>query len=280
MIGIIHTDGMPVIGHPLHDNYVTAIRNTFKQPYRRVRGISDLKGLDALFIVDELYGDVTNVWINDSFIKEVNNLKLRTVVFNFEKIENSVWSCNKNLFEKCKQIENLLYFFGDVEDREIHKGMLNKQLLTRETTLTKAKPEKNDRAIFVGQISPDVYTQRRQVLSDISKLNLPIDIHNSERRLTYNEYLTLTSKYRYVLNPLGTGHFLNLRFYETLQLGCIPIQQVTKKIVESYPELSQNVCLTFYSPNDIGNFFERKNFNPFNYYLEDYFNDIKLAQLI
>ena len=80
------------------------------------------------------------------------------------------------------------------------------------------------------------------------------------------------------MNPLGTGDFINVRFYEALKLGCIPIQQVTDNMIGMYSELSENICTTFKTPADVQ--LPTGSFSTFDYYLEDYFEDIQLNKLL
>ena len=132
-----------------------------------------------------------------------------------------------------------------------------------------------DRIIFLGQISSHVYENRRSILKNLIERGAPIDVFDSDRKLTYSQYLTNLASYKYVLNPLGTGEFINLRFYEAIQLGCIPIQQVTDNMLRSYKELTYNMPNNFKNGDDI--MISPSNINQKDrYYLEYYFEEINL----
>ena len=64
------------------------------------------------------------------------------------------------------------------------------------------------------------------------------------KKFSYSEYLNKLVNYKYILNPLGTGNFINIRFYEALELGCIPVQQITENMLNRYEEL--DYCLKFF----------------------------------
>ena len=103
--------------------------------------------------------------------------------------------------------------------------------------------------------------------------NLKILINKS---LTYKKYLENIASYKYILNPLGTGNFINIRFYEALELGSIPIQQITDKMQYWYNELDYSIKFTNAKNLNLNDF----KFKKYSYYLEDYFKDIKLGNLI
>ena len=85
--------------------------------------------------------------------------------------------------------------------------------------------------------------------------------------------------YKYIFNPLGTGKFINLRFYEAVKLGCIPVQQVTEDMVNWYNELSKGFM--FFEVNQIS-FDKLQKFESLSkeFYLEDYFESINLQTFL
>ena len=98
----------------------------------------------------------------------------------------------------------------------------------------------------------------------------------TDRKFTYKEYLTKLASYKFILNPLGTGDFLNLRFYEALKVGSIPIQQITSDMQSMYREL--DFCHTFIDADDL--YIPKIESKQLDYYLEDYFEEINLCKLI
>ena len=135
--------------------------------------------------------------------------------------------------------------------------------------------EKIDKVVFIGQVN-NYYPTRRKVIDEATK-KLNIDVIVTDRKLTYVDFLTKLNAYKYVFNPLGTGKFINLRFYEALKLGCIPIQEIREDMLNWYPELAE--CISFSSVDQIS-LDQLSNFqiDINNYCLEDYFNDIKLLE--
>ena len=113
-------------------------------------------------------------------------------------------------------------------------------------------------------------------MEEIKRMHIPIDIHITERKLTYSEFLDKLSDYKFIFNPLGTGDFLNVRFYEALEVGSIPLQQITENMKSRYKEL--DFCHTFLNASDFK--FPEINFKKMEYYLEDYFEEMNLCNII
>lgn len=191
------------------------------------------------------------------------------------------------MFQKeLEKFKNLYQFPSDVDDANIlNKKFIAKQLLSKDSQLkVSIEHEKKSNILFLGsskqrlinlKIRNPYYEARNQTLKDFKKIypNLKIMVNKSYK---YEMYLRKLASYKYILNPIGTGNFINIRFYEALELGCIPIQQITKNMIPRYKEL--NFCLSFFKPIDLNlNNFQ---FKKFNYYLEDYFNEIDLKNLI
>jgi hypothetical protein len=84
------------------------------------------------------------------------------------------------------------------------------------------------------------------------------------------------NKYRFILNPLGTGKFVNLRHFEAVRLGCIPLQQVVDDMVDWCQEIKKtSIC--FSDPMTIEDKIKEAHaFRPKEFFLEDYFADICL----
>ena len=119
------------------------------------------------------------------------------------------------------------------------------------------------------------------VLKDFSKnIDYPLEVIESNKVISYFDYLDLISRYKYVLNPLGAGSFVNIDF-ETLLVGSIPIQQLSKKMFGIYKELTLGQSINFSRIRDLDNInFNVFKPNNFSYYLEDYFYDNKLKSIL
>lgn len=275
--GIICNDSIESVGHCLFLNFRKALVNTLKVSFKEVRNQTDLEGLDYLIIVDEHYAPNVEIWKNDNFIATANDKNIKVLVFNFERIHSAQFPWNIDHQRKLQTFKFLQQLVSDVDDAKIlNKSVINKQFLSRDCELVKPV-EKKERVLFIGQIN-GYYPTRKLIVSSFNNLGIPFDIVVTGRKLTYKEYLDKLNQYKFILNPLGTGHFINLRFYEALKLGCIPIQQVVEQMLPWYEEL--NMSYSFLNIDkvsiDLLNKFQYK-FD--NYYLEDYFEDIKLKNL-
>ena len=82
-------------------------------------------------------------------------------------------------------------------------------------------------------------------------IDIPVEIIESTRSIKYEEYLNLISKYKYVLNPLGAGKFINVRYYESLFLNSIPIQEIIPKMKNYYKELTSGISINFVNSKDL-----------------------------
>lgn len=279
MIGIICQDSIDKVGHSLFLNFRLALKNYLKQDLKNVCNVNDLQNIDILIIVDEHYTAHVDVWKNDSFINELNDKNIKTVVFNFERIHSKSFPWNIDHQKKLENIRNLTQFVSDVEDaRYYNKPFINKQYLSKDTTLIVPVKEKKERILFMGQIN-NYYPTRRKVISDLCLTGMPFDIVVTDRKYSYTEFLRKINEYKFIFNPLGTGKFINLRFYEAVKLGCIPIQQVTEDMVNWYNELSKGFM--FFEVNQIS-FDKLQKFESLSkeFYLEDYFESINLQTFL
>ena len=278
MTGIICQDDINVVGHSLFKNYKLALSNYFQSVLQPINSIEDLNNLDLLIIVDEHYTPHKQVWQNDEFINAINKLNIKVLIFNFEKIFNSQFPWNISIQHYVEKINRRLQIVSDVKDAKIlNTSFINKQFLSRNTILEEPIDNKIDEILFVGQIN-EYYPTRREVLNGIQQINSKVRVIQSDRRYNYNEYLNLINQSKYILNPLGTGEFINLRFYEALNLGCTVIQQYTEEMEKWYPELNQSNVLKFKTVDD----FKNLNFSKVTTYeqkfLEDYFMEINLIK--
>ncbi len=268
----------------LFKNYKESLEAYFRAGnFKKVNKKEDLKKLKYLFIIDEFYGPNLEIWSKRDFINCLNKLNIKVININFEKIFSSIFPKNIKIQRKLKKIKNLKQFLGDIDDAEkLKKIFISKQLLSKKSEIKKFySTKKLDRILFLGSCEKNyhpnnAYAKRFKLLEELKKLDLPLDIKIANRKMSYNSYLETLSKYKYILNPLGTGNFLNVRFYESLEVGSIPIQQVTKNMLNKYKELKY--AITFFDSNDFKK--PNKNFLKMDYYLEDYFEEINLESLI
>lgn len=280
MLGIICRDNINEVGHSLFNNFRLAITNYIQEEQKDINCINDLDNITSLVIIDEHYTLHKKTWQNNEFINYVNSKNIKVVIFNFEKIFNSQFPWNIDIQNSCEKINNRIQLVSDVKDASIlNASLINKQLLSRSTVLANPVQDKKDEILFIGQIN-EFYPTRNIILNELQNSNDKVKIIKSDRKYPYSEWLDLINNAKYVLNPLGTGEFINLRFYEALSLNCIVIQQYTDNMLEWYPELNYPNVVKFKGLED----FSKLRFDSYvesqAVYLEDYFNEIDLINII
>lgn len=287
MFGLICNDKIDLVGHCLFLNFRTALYNILgKENFKDVCNVNQLDEITHLFIIDEHFGPNVNIWKSNEFIARLNDKKIKTYVFNFEPIYNSPYRSDAINHQKfLEQTKNLIQFLSDVDDyKNLKKGpFINKQYLSKDTYIKDATYNTNkikDKILFIGQAGGHAYTRRQETLRRLSDI-LNLEIVITERRLTYDRFLEKLATYQFILNPLGIGYFLNLRYYEILKLHNTPIQQITPKMLDVLPELKQNFSINFFEPDELRNInlldFQQ---NKTPLYLEDYLNDNKIIDLL
>ena len=92
------------------------------------------------------------IWMKKKFIDFVNVKKIKVVVFNFEKIFDSVHKLNIVFQEELEKFENLYQFPSDVDDAEIlGKKFITKQLLSKDSQIKNFyNTKKNNNILFLG----------------------------------------------------------------------------------------------------------------------------------
>ena len=120
-------------------------------------------------------------------------------------------------------------FVSDAQDAKVlKKTVINQQFLSKSTNLgIIPKTDKIDKFLFIGQWDGVQYVKRRDLINYMRIMGLEIDVVPTARSLSYLSFLSKLNEYKYILNPLGTGEFVNLRHHEAVRLGCIPVQQIT-----------------------------------------------------
>ena len=99
----------------LYNNYRLALENYFLiNKFCDIKCTNDLDRIDYIFIIDEHM--TREIWMHKKFIDFVNEKKIKVVVFNFEKIFNSVFKSNLLFQKELEKFENLYQFPSDVDD--------------------------------------------------------------------------------------------------------------------------------------------------------------------
>ena len=280
MIGIISQDDINIVGHSLFKNFRTALTNYLQVSLLNVNSIAELSNISTLIIVDEHYIPHKQTWQNDFFINAINDKGIKVLIFNFEKIFNSQFPWNIEIQHSVNKISRKIQIVSDVNDAAIlNTSVINKQLLSKDTFLSEPNNNKSDDILFLGQIN-EYYPTRNAILNELQQVSNKVKIIKTDRKYSYDEFIDIINGAKFILNPLGTGEFINLRFYEAINLNCFVIQQYTDEMLEWYPELNQPNVLKFKTVED----FKELNLDGVSTckekYLEDYFEEINLKNMI
>ena len=282
MVGIIVSLDMDK--HWLFKNYYYAIKNVFpNQNIKQVNSIDDLQNIKLLFICDEHYYYNKVIWMNAQFIHYCNQNGIKVVIFNNEKIYNSQYPWNEEIQRNVLQFNNRLQFVYDVDDSEILGSPINKTYMSKTfyESYNFSTINKKDKCIFIGNINSHSYENRLAFLNEI-KGKIDIDIIESDENRTMDEYLNLISSYKFVLCPFGNGNFVPMRYYETLFVKSLPLQQSNNKINNFFnTEISNKRCLFFETIDELIEnkpYFDNLEFS--GYYMEDFIIETVLPKIM
>ena len=131
--------------------------------------------------------------------------------------------------------------------------------------------------LFIGSLALPWYQKRVEIINKLTKL-IDFDVYENKFQ-TYSEYIRLLSEYRFVLNPHSmTLNGLTGRFYESLLVNSVPVQQIYDDTLDYYTtESNYQDVIYFQEPEElierIDNFeFDESFSNPnFEEVLTDYF---------
>ena len=267
----------------LFEYFRLALLNLFDDNLYLTSNLDQVNEINNLIILDEHFESHKNIILQKGNIDKLNKQNCNVIIFNFEKIYNSHFKFNQVNQRKFNKIKNLTHILSDVEDiKKLGTPFMNKQLISKEYQINFDLPQKKNEILFIGQIKGNAYKKRRQTISKLSQIfHLPFTCKFPNRNLNFEDFLYELSKYKFVLNPLGAGHFINVRYYESLLVNSIPIQQQTANMKSYFNELTDNFSINFdtidLSLNRKINKFEYKSFN---YFLEDYFHDVNFSSFL
>ena len=147
VIGIICKDDIAALSPSLFLNFRLGLTNYLKTKFVEVSEVSDLQDITTLIIVDEHFGPHVSIWKDDpQFVNELNDRKIKTIVFNFEKIFNSKFPWNADHQKRLESINDLYQLVSDVDDAiALNKKIINKQLLSKDLKLEHHTVEKENR---------------------------------------------------------------------------------------------------------------------------------------
>lgn len=258
--------------HWIFKNYYHSILNVYGvSNVSRVQNVNDLDNIKVLFIGDDHFVPNKEIWMNDSFINRCNELGIHVIIFSNEKIFNSKFPWNEGIQKNVSRFTHLNQLVYDVDDSnilsvDINKTYMSKYFLGGVDMVT----EKKDKIVFIGNFNDHSYDKRRSFLNDI-KSKVDIDIIESDKNLTMNQYLNKISTYKYILSPLGNGNFVPMRYYESLFVNSIPLQQSTDGIINKFQnEIINNRGIFFTDIDELIDKLKVSTPLPNSYYMEDF----------
>jgi len=258
--------------HWIFKNYYYSLVNVYGEDnVTRVENINDLNNIKVLFIGDEHFMPNKYIWMNDNFIDKCNELKIRVFIFNNEKIFNSMFPWNEDIQKNVNKFNYYDQIVYDVDDSDLMGVNVNKTYMSKYFLggVNIAK-EKNDKIVFIGNFSNNTYDNRKTFLNEI-KNRVDIDILQSDSNLTMDQYLNKISTYKYVLSPLGNGNFVPMRYYESLFVNSIPLQQSTDGIINKFQnEIINNRGIFFKDIDDLIEKLKSPVSSNTPYYMEDF----------
>ena len=290
MYGLLWLDKTEEMDFSLFDNFKTALKNYLKVEILLVNKLEDLSKIKTLLVVDEYFYYHREFILDNSVKSKINERDIKLVMFNTEKIFKQPFKVNEDIYNQINQFNNKIHILSDALDiQKLSTPFPNKQLLSKDFEYDYLNENKQNELIFIGQVDGRAYKNRRKILKKVeSFINIPFVIQNTKRKLEYNEFLNILSKYKFVLNPLGNGRsqFLNVRYYEAVRLKCIPVQEITKNMLQHYKELQVLQSINFFNVKDL----KKVDFNSVNFKdelikdvplsLEKYFESVDLINII
>jgi len=257
-------------------NYKFSLMNLFDSELYEVDNKGELSDINNLFVIDEHFLPHKEFLTDLSTIQKINKHNVNVIIFNTEKIFNSYWPHNQKIQKKLSKINSMVQILSDVNDiKKLGTPFKNKQYLSKEFKFNNNLSRKKNKILFYGQLDGGVYKNRRIIINNFQKMfGDNLEVIKSTRDKSYREYINLLSSFQYILNPLGAGEFINIRYFEALAVNSIPIQEITNVMRDYYiEEISSNNSVFFSNTTELENFKlnEMKNYNFSNpFYLEDY----------
>jgi hypothetical protein len=283
MVGIL-TDIENYDRHWIFKNYFFSLKNVFgNEKIKIIKSYKDLENIKLLFIGDEHFKPNNDIWNNDLFIDFCNINQIEICILNNEKIFSSFFPWNIQIQEQVNKFNKKIQFVYDVNDSDILKCEINKTYMSKKYSeiIKLNNSEKKDKIIFIGSTNCSSYEKRKIFLNEM-KQNFDIDIFESSPSLSMNDYFQTISQYKYVLSPLGNGDFVPMRYYETLFVNSIPLQQSTDKILKKFEEdINKKNSIFFTSIEDLIKKMQgfKPNSNVINYFMEDFITEKILPKI-
>lgn len=108
----------------------------------------------------------------------------------------------------------------------------------------------SEKILFSGQAGPPEYHLRNQLIKEISEdtdLASLLEITNTRRTYSWDDYIKNLLNYRIVLNPIGILRALNTRAFEGLYSGRIVLQHTVGKYEKHQNLLKNDTGIVFFT---------------------------------
>ena len=213
---------------PAYTSYYYAAKNLHSD-IKLVQSKDDLYDVDILLCGNDHHAGHLNIWSDDSFTEEANKRKIPFFVHTVEHIKAPAFPWNVDIQNKLKRYELLNQRCWDIGDAKDNGTKLARVLLSKNFQDFNAPVNKIDGIVFVGKLYPN----RVKTIEAISKY---IKVEVAPRSaLDYKSFLSYLSSYKYVLSPISNVvNGIPGRFYESLVIGSIPLQEVFSDTLDHY----------------------------------------------
>jgi hypothetical protein len=268
---------------PIQGNFrlISGYRNALREIYGKNNikdfdNLSDLDEAKMVFILDEHFLTHVNIWNDIKFIEKCNDLNIKVIILNNEKIYNTIFTINEEYQKILNLLNNKIQYVVDIDDARITKNKLNKLLVSKKYKNIEKSKTKKDKIVFIGRTNDISYKERKSIIKKVSLIK-EMDVIERDYNRTIYEYLYILSQYKYCLSPFGNINGFIMRFYEILLAGSIPIQQINEDVEEYYKdEMEFDDCIYFKDVSELPDKIKNMPYENSNreLWLEDYLKKI------
>jgi len=212
---------------PAFSSYYYACVNIFKD-VKLINNVKDLENVDIVVCGNDHFYNHFVVWSNQEFIDYCNDNKIQFFAHTVEHINSPVYTHNIQIQNKLESFNLLRQRCWDINDSKEKNTNIARVLLSKNFMNYKNKNLKKNKIIFIGK----VYQNRRELFDKLTK-HIEVDIF--ERSFDYPDFISKLSEYKYVLSPKSMSvNGIPGRFYESLLVDSIPIQEVSNDTLDYY----------------------------------------------
>jgi hypothetical protein len=220
-------------------NWYYGLNNIFNN-VKLINSEFDIENIDCLFIGNEHFIPHNIIWCNDRFINKCNERGIHVFVWSGEKINSSFYPYNLNTQKNLERFNHLHQRVIDVDDAKIFNKKIGSTPFSYHYKYSRVDREKRNKIGFIGSLHLPQYTKRVETINKFKKIvdsgEIPFEFECFESKFkNYEEYIDLMSQYRFILGPHSTDlNGICGRFYESLLVKSIPIQQVYDNTLDYY----------------------------------------------